>query len=424
MVRVDSSNSSLTLSICRIERDLHDGAQQRLVTLAMGLGLTRIEVVDALGADHPRCPGRRRGTRPGQGADGRAPRVRPRHPPAGAHRRGVRGRDRSALRPRMPLPVEVAVHPRPPAARRPVESTAYFAVSRGADQRRGHTPGHAGLGRRRPRRPATRGRGTRRRAWAAPTPRPDSGLRGWPTAWPRSAARSRSPARRGAYRVRMRIPELRCRAVVLAEDRRSCVRAWSACSSARLRGRRRASATPTRSWSPSPSTTPTLVVTDIRMPPAFTDEGLRAALPRRAHPGVPVLVLSQYVERSYAAELLDSAAGRASATCSRTAWPTRRLRGRAATGRGRRHRRSTPTWSASCSRRRRRPARPAHRARARGPRADGRGPLERGHRGRCGHRRRRWRSTSATSSPSSTSRRTDDDNRRVLAVLTWLRRRD
>jgi signal transduction histidine kinase len=41
----------------RIERDLHDGAQQRLVTLAMGLGVTRLEVVEALGADHPASVG-------------------------------------------------------------------------------------------------------------------------------------------------------------------------------------------------------------------------------------------------------------------------------------------------------------------------------------------------------------------------------
>ena len=41
----------------RIERDLHDGAQQRLVTLAMGLGVTRLEVVEALGPDHPAATG-------------------------------------------------------------------------------------------------------------------------------------------------------------------------------------------------------------------------------------------------------------------------------------------------------------------------------------------------------------------------------
>ncbi len=54
---------------------------------------------------------------------------------------------------------------------------------------------------------------------------------------------------------------------------------------------------------------PDLVLTDVRMPPAFTDEGLRAAILVRArHPGTAVLVLSQYVEESYAAELLGGRA--------------------------------------------------------------------------------------------------------------------
>jgi DNA-binding NarL/FixJ family response regulator len=52
---------------------------------------------------------------------------------------------------------------------------------------------------------------------------------------------------------------------------------------------------------------PDVVVTDVRMPPGFTDEGLRATVAlRAAHPSLAVLVLSQYVEQTYAAELLDS----------------------------------------------------------------------------------------------------------------------
>ncbi|MFI6051128.1 response regulator [Streptomyces violascens] len=52
---------------------------------------------------------------------------------------------------------------------------------------------------------------------------------------------------------------------------------------------------------------PDVVVVDVRMPPTHTDEGLRAALTiRRDHPGVGVLVLSQYVEKRYATELLSS----------------------------------------------------------------------------------------------------------------------
>jgi DNA-binding NarL/FixJ family response regulator len=55
---------------------------------------------------------------------------------------------------------------------------------------------------------------------------------------------------------------------------------------------------------------PDVAVVDIRMPPTFTDEGLRAAIRlRRDHPGVGILVFSQYVETRYAAELLAGGAG-------------------------------------------------------------------------------------------------------------------
>lgn len=51
-------------------------------------------------------------------------------------------------------------------------------------------------------------------------------------------------------------------------------------------------------------------VVDVRMPPTFTDEGLRAAIEARAvRPGFPVIVLSQYVEQLYARELLASGQG-------------------------------------------------------------------------------------------------------------------
>ncbi|MFF3957263.1 LuxR C-terminal-related transcriptional regulator [Streptomyces sp. NPDC001890] len=55
---------------------------------------------------------------------------------------------------------------------------------------------------------------------------------------------------------------------------------------------------------------PDLIVTDVRMPPTLSDDGLRAAVQlREEYPGLPVLVLSQYVERSYALGLLDSGGG-------------------------------------------------------------------------------------------------------------------
>ncbi|BCJ41724.1 DNA-binding response regulator [Actinoplanes ianthinogenes] len=55
---------------------------------------------------------------------------------------------------------------------------------------------------------------------------------------------------------------------------------------------------------------PDLVITDIKMPPAFHDEGLRAAVQlRRMRPGLPVVVLSQYVQQEYAADLIGTGDG-------------------------------------------------------------------------------------------------------------------
>ncbi|HEY9372763.1 response regulator transcription factor [Streptomyces sp.] len=54
---------------------------------------------------------------------------------------------------------------------------------------------------------------------------------------------------------------------------------------------------------------PDVAVLDVRLPPGFRDEGLRAALAAREQlPDLPVLVLSQYVEETYAAELLGGGA--------------------------------------------------------------------------------------------------------------------
>jgi DNA-binding NarL/FixJ family response regulator len=55
---------------------------------------------------------------------------------------------------------------------------------------------------------------------------------------------------------------------------------------------------------------PDVAVVDVRLPPTFTDEGLRAALlARQELPRLPILVLSQYVEQLYARELLADGAG-------------------------------------------------------------------------------------------------------------------
>ena len=55
---------------------------------------------------------------------------------------------------------------------------------------------------------------------------------------------------------------------------------------------------------------PDVAVVDVRLPPTFTDEGLRAAIEARTRlPGLPVLVLSQHVEQLYARELMSDGTG-------------------------------------------------------------------------------------------------------------------
>ena len=55
---------------------------------------------------------------------------------------------------------------------------------------------------------------------------------------------------------------------------------------------------------------PDVAIVDVRLPPTFTDEGVKAAIEaRRQVPGLPVLVLSQYVEQRYARDLLSDRSG-------------------------------------------------------------------------------------------------------------------
>jgi DNA-binding NarL/FixJ family response regulator len=55
---------------------------------------------------------------------------------------------------------------------------------------------------------------------------------------------------------------------------------------------------------------PDVAVVDIRLPPTYRDEGLRAAIEaRRRRPGTPILILSQYIERTYVRELLADPGG-------------------------------------------------------------------------------------------------------------------
>ena len=107
----------------RIERDLHDGAQQRLVSLTLQLGLARLDLPPGLA--RRRAGGRR--ARAGQAADGRVARAHPRHPAAGADRpRAARGHRRAGRRRADP---GVGGGRPGRAAAGLVENTAYFVVA-------------------------------------------------------------------------------------------------------------------------------------------------------------------------------------------------------------------------------------------------------------------------------------------------------
>ena len=94
---------------------------------------------------------------------------------------------------------------------------------------------------------------------------------------------------------------------------------------------------------------PDVVIADVRMPPTHTDEGIRAALVIRAQwPDIAILVLSQYVEERYAADLLSAQHRTASATCSRTGSPTWPSSSTRCAGSRRAAPRWTPRWWRSC----------------------------------------------------------------------------
>ena len=95
---------------------------------------------------------------------------------------------------------------------------------------------------------------------------------------------------------------------------------------------------------------PDIAVVDVRLPPTFTDEGVRAAIEARERvPGTPILILSQYVEESYAADLLAGDGGGVGYLLKDRVADVRRVRRVAASGWRTAAPRWTPRWSRSCS---------------------------------------------------------------------------
>ena len=292
----------------RIERDLHDGAQQRLVSLAMNLGMARATLTDtsepvrqAIADAHEEALLALTELREF---------IRGLHP-AVLNDRGLDAA-LSGIAAHAPLPVrlQVDVEPRCSAS---IEAVAYFIVSEAltnvakyaqATQRRGDRhPDRRRAAHRRPRRRARR-RGhpqlqRRWRRWTGQrdrTARPDA-TRGFG----RRDTDHRQPTRRaddyhGGAAMRIVIAEdsvlLRAGLTKLLTDGGFDVVAAVGNADELLQA--------------VAEHRPDVAVIDVRMPPTHTDEGIRAALViRRQHPEVAVMVLSQYVEERYATDLLS-----------------------------------------------------------------------------------------------------------------------
>ena len=285
----------------RIERDLHDGAQARLVAMGMTLDAAG-QLIDSNPAAARALLLEARDTSARALAELRDL-VRGIHPPVLADR-GL-GDAVRALALDSPVRARLASD-LPGRLAAPVESAAYFAVSEllanvskhaGASQvwvdiRYADGMLRVGVTRRRPgrRRPVPRHRAARHRA-------PGRGVR----RRPRGAQPGRWPYR-GDHGDPLRI--------VIAED--LFLLRDGLCRMLEAHGFEISAAVDNGAdlLTAVTSARPDLAVVDVRLPPSFTDEGLRAALAaRRAVPGLPVLVLSQYVEQLYARELLAGGSG-------------------------------------------------------------------------------------------------------------------
>ena len=290
------------VALRRLERDIHDGPQQRLVRLAMDLARAQRQL--------ERDPGAARATL-GEAA-GLARETleelralsRGIAPPVLADRGLAAALAALAARSAVPVDLDVDL----PAERlAPVtENTAYFVVSEALANVAKHSdattcrverPVH--------RRPAAGRRGGRRQRRRGARPGARAGRAHRPAARRRRRADRGQPPRRpdaahGGAAVRVILAEdsvlLREGLVRLLEEAGTEVVAAVGDGPSLVRAVR--------------EHRPDVAVVDVRMPPTHTDEGLRAAVEaRQAVPGTAVLVLSQYVEVAYADELLADGAG-------------------------------------------------------------------------------------------------------------------
>ena len=310
---VDASAATLR----RIERDLHDGTQAQLVALAMRLGMAKEKLEDGGDVDLDRV--RELVDEAHRGAKEAIAELRDIargiHPPALDI--GLEGALATlAARSAVPTEVSVDLRTRPTPA---IEAIAYFCVAELLANVAQHAAGVAGIGLLCPAGHLAAARRARRRARWRPglrrgllVERPGRAHRPGarrgrasqprqPAGWPHRGHRRPAALAMTAEALRVAIAEdsaiLRDGLVQLLVDRGFAITG--------------AVGDPTALRSSVAQNPPDVAVIDIRMPPTFTDEGLRLALDLRArYEGLGILLFSQYIETRYAADLLaDDAAG-------------------------------------------------------------------------------------------------------------------
>ena len=280
----------------RIERDLHDGAQARLVALSMHLGRAEERV-----ADQPEIAELLRHAREDAGAAISELRdlARGIAPPILADRGLTAAIEALARRSAIGVTIDADPDRRPLPV---VETAAYFVVAEALTNVAKHAGGAAAHVRVTLDRAGTLCSRSPTRDPAAQT-RMAAGSPGCAAGSRRSTARSPLRARPAAARRSARS----CHAGCDRRGPRAAARGDRRAAARERHRRRRAGRGRTGLQRIVAGHKPDLAIVDVRLPPTFTDEGLRAAIEaRRRHPGLGVLVLSQYVEPVYTTELLAS----------------------------------------------------------------------------------------------------------------------